>query len=293
MRSNNRRSAIPQSLRDARPDWERIARTANKADIKAKVYKGTKRINREVRHMVREQLIDIYHGKCAYCEDKELKPEVEHYRPKKEVSGVTHPGYYWLCYEWTNLLPSCRYCNTEGGKGNHFPIEGVRVSTPPLNGAHLDFDRCLIDSNELAGEQALLLNPETDEPEKHLRFNKAGKIFKLGSSKKGAQTIEVCNLNRDNLKYDRKKLIDDLLWRVKDQFTLYFMMNRNREVLQNGLSLVFKSLDQMCDEQEPFSLVAMNIRDKFNTFIARQLPTPIQRDFANTIYEEYRQENPF
>lgn len=220
---------------DAKSDLERIARTADKTAIKSKVYKGTKRINGEDRHLVREELISMYHGKCAYCESKELKPEVEHYRPKKRVSGDrNHPGYFWLCYEWTNLLPSCRYCITEGGKVNKFPVAGNRVANPPLRGSRLIFDRCLIDSVELAVEEASLLNPDTDQPEKHLCFNKSGKIFKRGRSQKGAQTIDVCNLNRDNLKYHRKKLVDELVQRVKDQFTLYFRMNRKVEVLREG-----------------------------------------------------------
>ncbi len=66
-----------------------------------------------------------HHKKCCYCERKrDLKREsdVEHFRPK---AGVTeekaHPGYWWLAYEWTNYLFSCKACNQEYKK-NHFPL---------------------------------------------------------------------------------------------------------------------------------------------------------------------------
>ena len=48
-----------------------------------------------------------------------------------------HPGYYWLVYNWKNLLPACTHCNqyriarprwresinTRGGKSTHFPVK--------------------------------------------------------------------------------------------------------------------------------------------------------------------------
>jgi len=76
---------------------------------------------------------------------------VEHYRPKGKVTVRTdendqtsrevidHPGYFWLAYEWYNLILSCPYCNTSHatedqkekikhpGKLNEFRINGKRV----------------------------------------------------------------------------------------------------------------------------------------------------------------------
>ena len=61
-----------------------------------------------------EKLAKIYHGKCAYCEERTLI-YIEHYRPKGSVQGSRHGGYYWLCLEWSNLLPACHECNKIGG----------------------------------------------------------------------------------------------------------------------------------------------------------------------------------
>lgn len=56
---------------------------------------------------IREQLLQMSHGKCCYCEcfigsgKKEM--HIDHYKPKS-----LYPD---LVVEWENLLPSCPHCN--------------------------------------------------------------------------------------------------------------------------------------------------------------------------------------
>ena len=77
---------------------------------------------------VRDALVNLYGTKCAYCETDWLGGQtvrVDHYRPKKKIKPLQpgdekHWGYYWLGYEWTNLLPTCDGCNNR--KRNHFPL---------------------------------------------------------------------------------------------------------------------------------------------------------------------------
>ena len=69
-----------------------------------------------------------FFGKCAYCESlitNNQPGDVDHYRPKGRVMDANnkpvmittalgenpHPGYYWLAYQFSNLLPSCIDCN--------------------------------------------------------------------------------------------------------------------------------------------------------------------------------------
>ncbi len=291
---NRRKKYRPKALIKAESDQELIALSANTDLIKSRVYKGTKIVNGETKHEVRDKLVDIYHGKCAYCESKEFKPEVEHYRPKKRVKeDDSHLGYYWLCYEWSNLLPSCRYCNTEGGKVNSFPISGIRNQDPPINKeGKLVFENCKIQSISLSSEEPLLLNPEIDQPENHLKFNRAGQIIGKGPEKKGEITIEVCNLNRDNLKFHRKRIVDDMLERIIEQFTMFFEDHRDPDVIKSGLNSVFRKLDKLCHESEPFSLMACNIRDDLNGFIGIQIKASDQREFLIKVYQIYRDANP-
>ena len=76
----------------------------------------------------------FFFGKCAYCESYIVDfqhGDIEHFRPKKGVTDENdnvvfikdengqqnpHPGYYWLAYDWTNLLLSCTACNQPSEK---------------------------------------------------------------------------------------------------------------------------------------------------------------------------------
>jgi uncharacterized protein (TIGR02646 family) len=115
----------------------------------------------------RDHLIELFHGKCAYCEIPlvgQHKGDVEHFRPKNAVveedgaravdsDGRPHPGYWWLAYEWGNLLPACRDCNSTNHKGNKFPVFGQRADRRP----DLDVPK--------------LINPLFDEPSEHIAWN--------------------------------------------------------------------------------------------------------------------------
>jgi uncharacterized protein (TIGR02646 family) len=184
-------------------------------DPSTKTYKGEYTKNKKLESTVREKLNKYYYHKCCYCE-LHCKAEIEHYRPKKGVTGVPkneHRGYYWLAYEWTNLLPSCRYCNTEGGKHNHFTIQGTRVAYPNYySDGSLIKEKHIPNKAPLKFELPYLLHPEIDNPKLHLGFYPNKEIkgvdiipIDLSSSKisRGSETIRICNLNREYLRLDR------------------------------------------------------------------------------------------
>jgi hypothetical protein len=68
---------------------------------------------------VKRELIAMQHEKCAFCEAKPLHVsdgDVEHFRPKggvrqADTDPLQQPGYYWLAYDWANLMFSCERCN--------------------------------------------------------------------------------------------------------------------------------------------------------------------------------------
>ena len=160
-----------------------------------------------------------FYGKCAYCEGRigSTQPgDIEHYRPKGRVTHenrspvmvtakggrkVPHPGYYWLAYEWTNLLYACSDCNRINtkqyggqpvGKGARFPVEGKHATEP----------------GEEKKERPLLLNPMVDKPDEHLSIDRTGIITE--KSKRGQVTIRILGLNiREALITDRLKAIED------------------------------------------------------------------------------------
>lgn len=159
-------------------------------------------------------------SRCAYCEvsleGDRYRGDVEHYRPKvmvcdrsfyqrkgKLVRGSKNrsgPGYYWLAYEWSNLLPVCSVCNR--AKANFFPVQGARGKRTLSKGCE-------------ATERPLLLNPFDDlHPEKHLQFGRLGDIFRavqgapggVREDARGRETIEICDLDRDALRREREMI---------------------------------------------------------------------------------------
>lgn len=171
-------------------------------------------------------LNDLFDEKCAYCEGQptaHFTLHVEHYRPKKGVTerieeddpikreSIEHPGYFWLAYEWYNLILSCPDCNTKHrshplddseshpGKLNEFRVQGRRIQKPSENPESWQ--------NELKEEKPILLHPydedEDADPAKHITFEANGVPYPVGGSQRGRETIEVCNLDRHRLVKDR------------------------------------------------------------------------------------------
>jgi hypothetical protein len=136
---------------------------------------------------VRQRLEELFHGKCAYCEQyyrSSAPVDIEHFRPKGRIHGESHPGYWWIAMAWENLLPSCIDCNRrryqtvphgspslgllqqessgaaqatvmQTGKQDAFPIAGTRA---------------LPEASQFQAEEALLLNPCEDDPREHLTY---------------------------------------------------------------------------------------------------------------------------
>jgi len=228
---------------DTLAEVEKLA-TGTTKEIYPKIYKGEYTKDYKLQSSVREKLNESYHHKCGYCETF-CKAEIEHYRPKKKVTKEpTHPGYYWLAYEWSNLLPSCRYCNTEGGKGNHFTIAGSRVNSPDfLPNGKLDKQKCLPNHLPLKGEMPYLLHPEIDDPKNHLGFTpnpqKVGIDIipiDLGHTllSRGSETIRICNLNREYLRLHR---LDCVIKNILEEISRIFKL-RKENLIQSDVDLI-------------------------------------------------------
>lgn len=163
---------------------------------------------------VRKVLERAQRGKCGYCDAKMLPLDIEHYRPKSaskqaRTAKDEKPGYYWLSYEWQNLLLACVFCNqsrqdTAGeptGKGTLFPL----INPTKRARSHHD---------SLAPEEPLLLHPYEDDPDEHIGYRQ----YRLHAlTKKGEATIEVlklCGKNQQTQRKDHWKRIETLLYRL-------------------------------------------------------------------------------
>lgn len=146
---------------------------------------------------VKNVLRDAQHDKCCFCESKIGHisfGDVEHYRPKsgwiQDKETINRPGYYWLSYDWENLLLSCQICN-QRHKKNHFPLR---------NGAN----RALSHMHDIAVEEPLFTHPTIDNPEDFITFHDEMSV-PINGSDRGTMTIDRLGLNREDLSYYRRK----------------------------------------------------------------------------------------
>jgi uncharacterized protein (TIGR02646 family) len=239
-----------------------------------------------------EALETLYQYKCAYCEADTSAGapfQVEHFRPKAKVENIPddseHYGYYWLAYEWSNLTLGCSRCNN--AKKNHFPITGTRIAEPLASDADgLPTSEYLrLDSDILLAEQAVLLNPEIDEVEKHFYFLPNGEIKEL--SERGKKTIEILKLNRTRLKFWRKKLIDDFLSEMKETLEDYISQKIDISTCRYTFKKVFNKIVQQQQPDKQYSRFGFFMFTKFEFFFANQLQ-PKQRQVILTFFEMFR-----
>ena len=147
---------------------------------------------------IREALQRIQHDKCCYCESRTSPGRIDHFRPKGRVrqrkgGDEIHPGYYWLAYDWDNLVFACEDCNNK--KSDYFPLEDPEQRARN----HLE---------PISRESPLLLNPYVDpDPSRHLTFDGAAC---RPITKKGRVTVSLLKLNRLKLQEARQRKLSIL-----------------------------------------------------------------------------------
>ncbi len=152
--------------------------------------------------IVKEQLIRDQHDKCAYCERADVTAnfhgDVEHVRPKagwvqRVGDALSRSGYYWLAYDWDNLLFSCQHCN-QTHKKNLFPLRAPKK-------------RSLSHHEDVAREQPILVNPTREDPSEFIEFREELPVGKDRGGR-GKRTIAILGLDRPKLNETRRKLLN-------------------------------------------------------------------------------------
>ncbi len=228
---------------------------------------------------VKESLIVLFNGKCAYCESKFLhvySGDIEHFRPKGEIltkeNNKIKPGYYWLAADWDNLLLSCRNCNqklkhliigeTEKktmGKMNQFPL--------------IDSTKYVLNHNNNVSDEEdyrLLIQPCIDNPEEHLEFDINNGIIK-GLTDKGEKSIEVYVLQRIPLVQSREKLLIDIKAQIQRVIDAVNNVNDSLDTATSNKRVFFdmvlkremKRLKKFLDEDEEYIAMAKQIIHPF------------------------------
>ena len=143
-----------------------------------------------------DALKTVFRGRCGFCETH-LTPgqlaKAGRFRPPQraaQVDGHVAPlHYWWLAYHWNNLYAICTECAS--AKGSRFPVRGRRAEYAP-DGPHWPVH-----------EDALLLDPCLDDPERDLEFLEDGTV--RSSAERGQITIDCFALNRLSLVTARRE----------------------------------------------------------------------------------------
>src|SRR5262245_1129084 len=179
--------------------WAEISASGTKKLVAEFAARGKVDFDFKIWQYTRDALAKIFHSKCAACESRVgvgTFVSVTHFRPKgRVVEDNSSPGYWWLAYDWSNLLVLCPRC--QHVKGGRFPIAGKRALSP---------------SDELSREKPFLLDPCVDDPNGHLAFDDNGTV--VGQTERGRITIEIYGLNRETLVEARRQAIENMLFRA-------------------------------------------------------------------------------
>ncbi|MDH0863494.1 hypothetical protein [Mitsuaria sp. GD03876] len=154
-------------------------------------------------------LMSLTGNHCAYCETliSSSPPELEHFRPKARVAdakarkeGEVHPGYWWLAYTWTNMLPACIDCNRQRRHGEEKELAGKGDRFPLADERH----RAWAPEDDLRSEHPLLLDPLAPgfDWDDHVVCNEDG--FFQARSEEGARTIALLGLNQRELLLEQR-----------------------------------------------------------------------------------------
>jgi len=171
---------------------------------------------------IKEALVTMFHGKCAYCESKLTHVsygEIEHFYPKSAYPDKT--------FTWENLLLSCSICNNTNHKGVKFPLD----------------DR----------DNPLLIDP-TDgvtNPIDHLIFSwdeAALTASVYGRDLRGQTVVDIFDLNGTRGRVDLLKMRSR---EVKQLMTLL-------KFAQHGNPEALTLLTEACEADVPYRAFALN-----------------------------------
>lgn len=246
------------------------------------------------------RLKNLYHNKCAYCETYVSEPEIEHYRPKKQINGVPrakHKGYYWLAYEWTNLLPACHDCNKNGVKGNHFPVEGSRRNKfKELADGSIDLLANNLMSDYLQDEKPLFLNPETPgfDPFFYFKFNSVGRFLpnqpqNTFEYKQADKTIEIVQLNGDRLYANyRKKQIKQIFSNILKSYHKDFLaMEISENYFKRQVLKILDGINKYSKPDKEYSFFWNYLYENFPFFVTSYFKVKHRHLFLK-IYREHK-----
>jgi uncharacterized protein (TIGR02646 family) len=180
------RTGKPKILTDNEVAWKAAIAAAANAKARKKAQ------GHYCRKPIKKALVDMFHGKCAYCESAITHIDyghIEHFKPKSRRE------FSELAVDWNNLLLACGVCNGAEFKGVNFP--GPREEGP-------------------------LIDPTAEDPSPHFKFDYDSKTrvaAVLGITGRGRTTVKTFGLDRPALVKRRSNFVTKLIVIAKSYAT--------------------------------------------------------------------------
>ncbi|MHA6324784.1 AAA family ATPase [Roseivivax sp. CAU 1753] len=157
-------------------------------------------------------LLELFQGKCAFCEGSGTPLVPYRFRPPNGLSDPdlsdAHIYYAWLSDVWQNLYPICTDCGARSAHGRIFPVDGARLRVPDVSAYAAFVEAGTGVWPEPFDEAQLLFDPCVDDAFAQGLSVDADGVFEAGDDRAGI-TIEVFDLNRDALVERRRIAIAD------------------------------------------------------------------------------------
>jgi hypothetical protein len=198
-----RRLVSLDALEKARKELARLTANNRNAFIDANQSKASD---------LRSKLWMLGGAKCWYSEACLLEGEgnVEHYRPKKRLSGCKHGGYWWRAFDWTNLRLAHSVVNrrmtdfltrAKAGKGSYFPLrdESTRATSPTGENSE---EPVLLDPTKPADPLLIAFNEDSGKPEPRYKPDENEWL-----NRRATQSIEYYHLDEGTWNGARHDLI--------------------------------------------------------------------------------------
>lgn len=260
-----------------------VTKLPDKRKIKSSIYRGEK----SKKDSVYSILFTLYHEKCCYCEERRSNLDVEHYRPKNKVTGTAYPGYFWLGYEWDNLILACKECNRDHKK-NHFPVtHRIEINHIPKNNRTLKYYNL---ENLKDFEKPGILNPEEKNfnPLDYFELNIKGVPNGKDPDGRGSKTISKCELFREDVSLRRQGIIDKIRVLIKSHLQYLDEDESNRAQILSNIRNCIREHVILNNPKIEHTLVYKLIARDYKSLI---IP-PLEAEYHDIVEEAFKLEFP-
>ena len=187
-----------------------------------------------------------------------------HYAPKEVVDLLRAYSLDKDIYDGSVDSAKCYYCESAPEVVASLQVEHYR----PKKEIHDKHRRAIPD------EEPDLLHPEIDNADLHLEFQPDGSI--TYKTPRGKRTIDICKLNREQLKIARRGLIEHFLYSFGEVPLWEQASLISEDQVEPILIKKCEALKDRYSRSKPYTLLMKNMTENPTAFFVHQIPAQYQ-----------------